>query len=137
MEAYEKLLEQAYCKIKPIGVSKGFERWDVPKACVQIIGNKTIICNFIQICSYIRRDCAHMAKFLAKELATLPKIENERLILNRKISPSYVELKIKLYTDKFVICDECNKPDTELIKEGGFMFIHCLACGAKHSLGRI
>jgi len=136
METYEQLLDEAYDKVKPVEADHRFDRWEVPKAEIQIVGNKTLVCNFLQICSYLRRDCAHMAKFLSKELATFSKIENERLILNRKIPNGQVDGKIKLYVDKFVMCKECNKPDTELIKQDGFLFIHCLACGAKHSLGR-
>ena len=133
---YEELLNETYEKIKPISVSERFERWEVPEASVHLNGSKTIICNFAQICSYIRRDCCHLAKFLSKELASQSKFEGDRLVLNRKISPTQIENKISLYVQKFVVCDECEKPDTELVKENGFLFIHCLACGAKHSLGR-
>jgi len=136
MESYEQLLEEAYSKIKPVEADKKFDRWEIPSVKSAIQGNKTIIENFLQICSYIRRDCNHVIKFLSKELATFSKIENERLVLNRKIPNAQINEKIKLYVGKYVICNECKKPDTELIKENGFMFIHCLACGAKHSLGR-
>ena len=136
MEQYEKLLDEAYEKIKPISVSESFERWEVPKVNSQIIGTKTVFSNFLQICSYLRRDCSHLMKFLSKELASFCKIENERLIINRKISQSQLQDKVNLYVNKFVICQECKKPDTELIKQDGFLFVHCLACGAKHSLGR-
>ena len=133
---YEKLLDSAYKEVKPIEVSKDFERWEIPSAKSQIIGGKTIVSNFLQICSYLRRDCAHLIKFLSKELAASSKMENERLILNRKIGTGQLNDKIRVYVSKFVVCQECKKPDTELIKQDGFMFIHCLACGAKHSLGR-
>ncbi|MFW6225798.1 MAG: translation initiation factor IF-2 subunit beta, partial [bacterium] len=36
------------------------------------------------------------------------------------------------YAEEFVLCPECGKPDTELIKEEGITKLHCLACGAKH-----
>lgn len=137
METYEKLLEEAHSKIKPVEFSKGFERWEMPEAEIQIVGNKTILCNFMQICSYIRRDCYHFIKFLSKETASLVKIDNDRLIFNRKIKPEALKEKIKLYVAHFVICQECKKPDTELIKQDGLFFIRCLACGAKHSLGKI
>ena len=136
MEDYEQLLEKAYTSIKPVEVDKNFDRWEIPSVKSMIQGNKTIIDNFLQICSYIRRDCDHVAKFLSKELATFSKIENERLILNRKMSSAQINDKLRLYVNRYVICAECKKPDTELIKENGFKFIHCLACGAKHSLGR-
>jgi len=134
---YEKLLDEAYDGIKPVEASADFDRWEVPKTQLQVIGNKTILTNFLQICSYLRRDCNHMAKFLSRELASFSKIENERLVFNRKIPQDKIDSKIELYVSKFVICQECKKPDTELIKQDGFLFLHCLACGAKHSLGRM
>jgi translation initiation factor 2 subunit 2 len=136
MEEYELLLSEAFEKVKPL-CSKGcFDRWDVAKPNIQYSGNKTIISNFTQICSCLRRDCEHILKFLSKELASFSKIENDRLIINNKISCEKLSEKINLYISKFVICQECKKPDTELVKKDGFIFINCLACGAKHSLGR-
>ena len=41
-------------------------------------------------------------------------------------------VKIELYAKTFVLCQECNKPDTELMKEGGVLVMKCTACGAKH-----
>jgi translation initiation factor 2 subunit 2 len=134
MESYEQLLKEAYEKVKPIKSSEAFDRFEIPKANVQIIGNKTVIVNFIQICSYLRRDPLHFMKFLSKELAAFSKIENERLVLNRKLQTSQINEKIAFYVNEFVICRECKKPDTQLVKQGNFMFIHCLACGAKHSV---
>lgn len=134
MESYEQMLDEAYKEIKPAAVSKNFERFEIPKANAQIQGNKTVVSNFLQIASYLRRDPLHLMKFLSKELATFSKMENERIIMNRKIQPSQLNDKIALYVNEFVICKECKKPDTELVKHEGFMFIHCLACGAKHSV---
>ncbi len=37
------------------------------------------------------------------------------------------------YVNEFVLCKECKKLDTKLIKEGRLTFINCLACGTKHS----
>ncbi len=97
-------------------------------------GNKTIITNFKQICDYLRRDCSHLLKYLQRELASPGTIEGDRIILVKKIPSAKINEKIKEYVEEFVICRECKKPDTELIKQGEFMFLHCLACGAKHSV---
>ena len=137
MEDYESLLEEAYKEIKPLVVKECFERWEILKANVQYNGNKTVICNFNQICSCLSRSCEHLAKFLSKELASFSKIEKDKLILNNRVSPEKINEKIKVYVNKYVICAECKKPDTELIKKDGLIFMHCLACGARHSLGRV
>ena len=127
---YEEMLNQAYKNIKPI---KSNERFEIPNVEGHVEGNKTIITNLSQISSHIRRNQEHLFKFLLKELATSGSIKGNRTIFQTKISSSKINEKIKDYVNEFVICKECKKPDTELIKENEFLFVHCLACGAKHS----
>jgi translation initiation factor 2 subunit 2 len=133
--AYEELLEKAYKKIKPISAKK--ERFEIPQPEVRVEGYKTILSNFIPICTFIRRKPEHLKKFLEKSLASGSKIQGNRLILQRKVLIKEVNERIKEYLDRFVMCKECKKPDTELIKEHHFVFMHCLACGAKHPIPKI
>lgn len=130
METYNNLLEKAYKEIKPI--SSSGERFEIPKIEGHLEGNKTILTNIPQITSYIRRNQDHLTKFLLKELATSGSMKNNILILQRKINSIKINEKIQEYIKEFVLCKECKKPDTELIKEKGFAFLRCLACGAKH-----
>ena len=129
--SYEQLLEKAYKEVKPI---ESGERFEVPKVKGHVEGTKTIITNFSQICDVLRRNKEHVTKFLYKELATPGVIDGERLILNRKLHSAKINEKIEAYANEFVICSECKKPDTELIKENRLMFIKCLACGAKKTV---
>lgn len=128
---YQELVEKLYKQVKKVESS---ERFEIPKAQGMIEGTKTIIQNYSQICSTLRRTPEHITKFLTRELASQASIDGERLILNRKLGFGMINDKIAKYTEEFVICPECKKPDTELMKEKGFMFIHCLACGAKKSV---
>jgi len=132
MEDYEKLLSEAYKDIKPIEHSG--ERFEIPKIQGHAEGTKTILTNFPQIASALRRDQEHMLKFLLKELATSGKIKDNRVILQRRIPSAKINEKIQEYTNEFVLCRECKKPDTELMRQDRITFIHCLACGAKHSV---
>ncbi len=130
MESYEKLLEEAYKKIKPIEGKN--ERFEIPVIEGHFEGKKTILTNFFQIASYIRRDPEHFQKFLLKELATPGQKEGDRIILNNKIPSAKINQKVEQYVKEFIICKECGKPDTELVKEDRINIMHCLACGAKH-----
>lgn len=129
---YEKLLDEAYEKVK-IVEGKG-ERFEIPKITGHFEGKKTILTNFLAIADHLRRNPEHFQKFLLKELAASGQIENERLVMNIKVPSAKINEKISDYTKEFVICKECGKPDTELKKEDRLSFIHCLACGAKHSV---
>ncbi len=132
MTDYEKLLEEAHKKIKKIDDTGN--RFEIPKIEGHFEGKKTILTNFLQIASHIRRKPEHFQKFILRELATSGNIEGDRLILNNKIPSAKINTKIEDYVKEFVLCKECKKPDTELIKEDRLTFIHCLACGAKHSV---
>lgn len=129
---YEKLLDEAYEKVKPIDVSS--ERFEIPKIEGHVEGKKTILTNFLQIASYLRRDPEHFQKFLLKELASSGQIEGDRLVLNIRVPSGKINQKIEQYAKEFVVCKECGKPDTELTKQDRLSFLHCLACGAKHSV---
>jgi len=125
---YEQMLSQAYEEIKPVRES---ERFEIKKVEGHHQGGRTVISNFMQILSCLRREPEHLAKFLFKELAAPGQIVGDRLILIRRISSQIINEKIEKYVKEFVMCPNCKKPDTELIEENGQMFMRCLACGAK------
>ena len=129
---YEKLLDQAYEKVKQVDSSSS--RFEIPKVEGHFEGKKTILTNFSSIASHIRRKPEHFQKFILKELAASGQKEGDRLVLNLKVPSSKINQKIEQYVKEFVLCKECGKPDTELIKQDRLTFIHCLACGAKHSV---
>jgi len=129
---YDKALDKVY-KNLPESVLKK-ERFELPEANVIIQGNKTIIINFNFIAGQLRRDPQHLLKFLLRELATPGNIEGPRLVLGRKIPLKLITQKIGEYAKIFVLCPECNKPDTKLMREDKVLSIKCEACGAKHPI---
>ncbi|HEA46263.1 MAG TPA: translation initiation factor IF-2 subunit beta [Candidatus Pacearchaeota archaeon] len=132
MEDYEKLLEEAYKGIKQTDSSS--ERFEIPKIEGHFEGRKTILTNFFQLSSHLRRKPEHFQKFLLRELAASGQKEGDRLVLNMKVPSAKINQKVESYVKEFVLCRECKKPDTELIREDRITFVHCLACGAKHSV---
>ena len=132
MKTYEEMLEEAHGKIKKVENSS--DRFEIPKAEGHFEGRKTIITNFCQIASYLRRKPEHFQKFILRELAASGQREGDRLVLNIKVPSTKINQKIEAYVKEFVLCKECKKPDTEMIKEDRISFVHCLACGAKHSV---
>ncbi|MFH1787466.1 MAG: translation initiation factor IF-2 subunit beta [archaeon] len=132
MEQYEKLLEEAYKKVKQVNTSSS--RLEIPKIEGHFEGKKTILTNFFSIVSHLRRKPEHFQKFILRELAASGQKEGDRLVLNTKVPSTKINQKIEQYAKEFVLCKECGKPDTELKKEDRLTFVHCLACGAKHSV---
>jgi len=130
MENYEKLLERAKANLPEI--KQTTERFELPKVTGHIQGNKTVISNFSMIAKTLNRDQNHLLKYLLKELASPGSIDGPRLILGRKISSSLINAKIEQYTNEFVLCPVCKKPDTILKKEERITMMKCTACGAKN-----
>jgi translation initiation factor 2 subunit 2 len=127
---YEDMLKKGINEL-PESISNK-ERFEIPKVKGHLEGNKTIITNFNQIVSCIRRDFDHVLKFLLKSTASVGKAEGDRLILLSKVNSAIINAKIKEYVDKYVLCPDCGKPDTKLEKEKNYLFLKCQVCGAKH-----
>ncbi len=128
---YDSLLNEAYTQVKPCEFC---DRFEIKKVEGHHEGNKTIITNFGQIISCLRRDKEHLARFLLKELASPGEVEGDRLILTRKISSQLVNEKVEKYVDKFVKCSKCGKPDTEITRENNKTYMRCMACGLKKEI---
>jgi len=131
--SYEELLKRGIAAIPK--KTKTSERFVMPVARTQKAGAKTIIVNFNEVASALRREPAHLLKVLLKELATKGEMDQGgRLVVLGKFPDEFVNKKIEVYVKNYVLCPECGKPDTKLIKEGKFMFLVCEACGARHSI---
>ena len=127
--SYEELLERAYEKLPKIKEQK--ERFEIPQVDSDIQGNMTIFKNFIPVTQAIRRDPKHFLKYLTKQLAAPGSIEGQRATFQSKLTKRVMQAKLDAYVKEFVICKECKRPDTKLVKEGRIMILKCEACGAK------
>lgn len=132
IESYEALVEKAYKTIPETAAKE--ERFLVPKVRGHLQGNRTIIGNFHQIADALGRRPAHLLKYILKELATPGELKKNGVIIGTKISATRINEKIEQYVEEFVLCKECKKPDTKLLKEGNFVFLKCMACGARQSV---
>jgi translation initiation factor 2 subunit 2 len=126
-DPYENLLKKAYSTITEVSGSS--ERFVVPDAKVYVEGKTTILENFSEIADKVRRDRDHMMKYLLGELGTSGKIDGNRVIFNGKFEISLIKAIIKNYVDDYVICSECGRPDTRLVKDDRILLLRCDACG--------
>jgi len=134
--SYDDLLARAYKSIPEKTASK--ERLEIPVPEILIQGNKTIIKNFEAITGKLRRNPRHLAKFLAKELATSGNVEGGRLILNSKVMERVLAEKMRNYTETFLYCKQCKLPDTKLVEiDRGLNMMVCEACGARTSVPKV
>jgi len=132
-EEYTNMLKKARENLPEVVFVK--ERFEIPNVKGHIQGNKTIISNFLQIASILRREPEHLLKYVLKELAAPGEIKKSGSVMfGTKLSALRVNEKIKQYALEFVLCSECGKPDTKIEREGSLVFLKCTACGARHHI---
>jgi len=128
---YKKLLN----KILSTSNKKVVEdRFKMPKAEIFYEGNTTVIKNFDKISSTINRDPKLILKHLLGGVGTAGEMDGTRVVFQGKIPGRQIQDKLKEYVDSFVICSECGRPDTHLVKKGRASLIRCDACGAFRSV---
>jgi len=129
MDGYQALLERARAQLPE--VRTGGERFQVPEPAVATDGKTTVIRNFQDITTVLRREPEQVIGYLAKELGCPGVLDLPRGVLKSRIAKDAIAQRIREYTEKYVICSECKRPDTHLTKEGRLTILVCEACGAQ------
>lgn len=127
--SYEQLLGRAKQAL-PQALSSG-ERFQVPAPDIAFEGKTSILRNFEDIVQVIRRDPDMVLTYLLREFGTAGTVEGRRVIFKSKVTAPQVEERIASYVDAYVLCQECGRPDTRLVKEGRIAMLECDACGAR------
>jgi translation initiation factor 2 subunit 2 len=125
---YDLLLERAKKKL-PVTLESQ-DRFQIPEPDVMIEGKTTVIRNFGDIVDTLRRDADHLLGYLLRELGTAGTLEGRRVVFKGKVGTAQVADRIKDYVDEYVLCSECSRPDTKIVKDGRVLILVCETCGA-------
>ncbi len=128
MEDYEAMLERAIENLPDIETSD--ERFVIPSPRIFIEGKTTVLENFANIADILNREPDHLMKFLTRELGTAGKLDGGRAIFQGKFPKESIQSNINAYVEEYVICSECGRPDTQLVKTDRILVLKCAACGA-------
>jgi len=125
---YESLLERAKKKLPH--TLESHDRFQVPEPDVMIEGKTTVIRNFGDIVDVLRREPQHLLGYLLRELGTAGSMEGRRVVFKGKVTTAQVADRIKSYVDEYVLCSECTRPDTKIVKDDRVLILVCETCGA-------
>ena len=125
---YEALLKKAKENL-PEHVSDG-ERFQMPEPDLLIEGKTTVFRNIAEVAESFRREPEAILAYLLKELGTAGNLDGRRAVFKSRLSTDQVSRRLKAYMNTFVICSECGKPDSRLVKDGRVLVLECEACGA-------
>ena len=126
---YGALLSRAKEQL-PQEISK-HERFQVPPADMMVEGKTTVLRNFEEICAAINRDTDDVLTYLLREIGTAGALEGRRLVFKGNVTALQADARIQSYVEAYVLCSECTRPDTRLVKEGRVALLECDACGAR------
>ena len=129
---YDELLEKAYEKI-PDNVKKS-SRFQIPKVEIRIEAKNTYITNFNKIINILNRDRKHFIGIFLKKAGTMGELRGQQLFLKGTYKEQVLDKLIEQYSKTYVLCRICNKPDTEIQREGKKLFLKCTACGAREEI---
>ncbi|HUS79463.1 MAG TPA: translation initiation factor IF-2 subunit beta [Patescibacteria group bacterium] len=130
---YKTLLDRAYANLPE--QFESYERFTVPRPILRSAGRRSVIVNFKEIADELRRDPEHLLKFLSGEMATLANFDSTRAVFQGRFREDSIRNLLEVYTNRYVICPVCKRPDTKLVRERRLWFLQCEACGAKSSIG--
>ena len=129
---YQELLDKGYENI-PDNVKK-LSRFEIPKVQIRIEAKNTYITNFNKIINTLNRDRKHFIVEFLKKIGTMGEMRGQHLFLKGVYKEQVLNRIIELYSKTYVLCKICNKPDTEIQREGKKRFLKCTACGAHEEI---
>ncbi|UCE80406.1 MAG: translation initiation factor IF-2 subunit beta [Methanobacteriota archaeon] len=125
---YDALLDRAKKDLPQ--TLEAHDRFQVPEPDVMIEGKTTVIRNFGAIAESLRREPEHLYGYLLRELGTAGNLDGQRAVFKGKVATAQIADRIESYVEEYVLCSECDKPDTRIVKDGRILILTCETCGA-------
>ncbi|XP_073982475.1 eukaryotic translation initiation factor 5 [Rhodnius prolixus] len=118
-------------------VSDAFYRYKMPRLVAKVEGKgngiKTVIVNMADVAKALGRPATYPTKYFGCELGaqTLVDFKNDRYIVNGSHDASKLQDLLDGFIRKFVLCPECDNPETDLSVNSKKETISqgCKACG--------
>lgn len=92
--------------------------------------SKTIITNFLTICTELNREPKNIEKFVSSKMNSRTNIENKELLIQGDHELVVIQQIIKDYIKDYVLCKNCNNPETVIVNNKIINALSCSACGS-------
>jgi translation initiation factor 5 len=114
-----------------------YYRYKMPRLCAKVEGKgngiKTVIVNMAEVAKALNRPATYPTKYFGCELGAQTQFDhkNERFIVNGSHEASKLQELLDGFIRKYVLCPECDNPETDLIIVAKKETISqsCKACG--------
>ncbi|XP_039248292.2 eukaryotic translation initiation factor 5-like [Styela clava] len=116
-------------------VKDQFYRYKMPSILAKVEGKgngiKTVIVNMVDIAKALGRPPTYACKYFGCELGAQTQfdIKNDRYIVNGSHDAPKLQDLLDTFIKKYVLCQQCDNPETTLVVKKGTIGLICKACG--------
>jgi translation initiation factor 5 len=116
-------------------VDDAFYRYKMPRLVAKVEGKgngiKTVIANMVDIAKALNRPPTYPTKYFGCELGAQTQFDNknDRYIVNGDHDAAKLQDLLDGFIRRFVLCQECDNPETILAIKGQRISLTCKACG--------
>ncbi|CAO3607822.1 unnamed protein product [Mucor fragilis] len=120
-------------------VQDSFYRYKMPRLTAKVEGKgngiKTVITNMAEIARALSRPPSYPTKYFGCELGAQVKCDdkNERYIVNGDHDATKLQNTLDGFINKYVLCQSCKNPETDIIIKNDEILMDCKACGARNN----
>jgi len=115
--------------------SDTFERYKMPRLIAKIEGKgngiKTVVVNMVEIARALKRPPIYPTKYFGCELGAQIQVDikNQRYIVNGSHTAERLQELLSGFIKKYVLCNACSNPETNLQVKKQNILATCSACG--------
>ncbi|KAH3744960.1 Eukaryotic translation initiation factor 5 [Pelomyxa schiedti] len=119
----------------PRSVTDEFYRYKMPDLVAKVEGRgngiKTVIVNMSDISRALHRPPSYVTKYFGFELGALTTIKEDadRYIVNGNHDKHKLDAVLDSFIKKYVLCNKCELPETNMVFSRGTISMRCAACG--------
>jgi len=116
-------------------IQDSFYRYKMPSIMAKVEGKgngvKTVIVNMTDIGRALGRPASYPCKFFGCELGAQTQLDtkNDRYIVNGSHEGPRLQDMLDVFIKKFVLCQECDNPETTMVVRRETIGLVCKACG--------
>ncbi|KAI0168644.1 domain found in IF2B/IF5-domain-containing protein [Pestalotiopsis sp. NC0098] len=123
--------------INPKRADDKFYRYKMPRLLVKVEGKgngiKTVVVNLSTIAQSLARPGGHVIKWFGLDLGAQTNMDppDDRWIINGAHDGETLQKSLFVFIEKYVLCDDCGNPETDLTIKDDVVRKDCKACGAR------
>jgi len=119
----------------PRHVDDVFYRYNMPALQLKVEGRgkmiKTVLMNLDHIAKQLERPSDYILKFIGFECNAPVASQNNKYTVGGDRKQEELQKILDIFIDKYILCSQCQNPETNLTVKKGNILLKCRACGTQ------